>query len=425
MTAAQRDAIARSLHAQPHRILGVPVDADEPTLRRAYRAAAKLLHPDKCTLPDAEAAFKRVSTAFEQLLIRAPVASSKAPAAASDPVPSQPPPPAPAAPAATVWPSRNRAGGAKFTVRVAQAPQSRAPTRQPAQAAAAAVEEEDEEPEVANESSDEESSDEGSSDEGVTFADGVAPSATAWDEEGTDMNGEKPKSRRGGARAKKPSRRGAANDASQGGRHRRKKKRRRREALSEEDDEDEAVTGLADEDDWRPAALSKEGGGVARGSERRSVRNARRARVNYAHLGEGGEEEEEGEAEGEGGTAWAPPLWFEYQTDSDDSEGEVQRKKALKERVLAAKRAANDPGAGELLADGAAAAPSADRGTHAPVSVHAVAASLAPTAQRDTAAAARAEDGEHLAGGAQEEEALGENDDVDEEDDDLDMLIGD
>ena len=166
MTASQRDAIARSLHAQPHRILGVPVDADEPTLRRAYRAAAKLLHPDKCTLPDAEAAFKRVSMAFEQLLTRAPVASSKAPAAASYPVPSHPPPAAPAAPAATVWPSRNRAGGAKFTVHVAQAPRSRAPTRRPAQTAAAAVEEEDE-PEVADESSDEESSDEESSFESI------------------------------------------------------------------------------------------------------------------------------------------------------------------------------------------------------------------------------------------------------------------
>ena len=402
MTASQRDAIARSLHAQPHRILGVPVDADEPTLRRAYRAAAKLLHPDKCTLPDAEAAFKRVSMAFEQLLTRAPVASSKAPAAASYRVPSHPPPAAPAAPAATVWPSRNRAGGAKFTVHVAQAPRSRAPTRRPAQTAAAAVEEEDE-PEVADESSDEESSDEGSSEEGVTFADGVAPSATAWVEEGTDTHGEKPKSRGGGARAKKRSRRGAANDASH---RRRKKKRRRREALSEEEEDEEEATGLADEDDWRPASLSNEGGGVARGSERRSMRNARRARVDYARLGEGGEDEEEGEAEGEGGTAWVPPLWFEYQTDSDDSEGEVQRKKALKERALAAKRSAKDPGAGGLSADGAASAPSSNRGTHAPVSEHAVAASLAPTAQRDAAAAARVEDGRLVEGPGAVERAL-------------------
>ena len=48
MTSAQHDAIARSKATLPHQILGVPSGIDEPALRKAYRACAKLLHPDKC-----------------------------------------------------------------------------------------------------------------------------------------------------------------------------------------------------------------------------------------------------------------------------------------------------------------------------------------------------------------------------------------
>lgn len=47
------------------RVLGVDVDADEATVRRAYREKAKDLHPDA---PDGdEAAFRRVQDAYERL----------------------------------------------------------------------------------------------------------------------------------------------------------------------------------------------------------------------------------------------------------------------------------------------------------------------------------------------------------------------
>ena len=61
-------AIERSLDPRPCGILGVPPSADEAMIRKSYRMMAKLLHPDKCSLPEAEAAFKRVKDAFESLL---------------------------------------------------------------------------------------------------------------------------------------------------------------------------------------------------------------------------------------------------------------------------------------------------------------------------------------------------------------------
>ena len=79
MSSAQRDAVDRSLARELHDVLGVPADADEATLKRAYRAAAKLLHPDKCSLPEADAAFKRVTKAYEELLSRGPPAVATAP----------------------------------------------------------------------------------------------------------------------------------------------------------------------------------------------------------------------------------------------------------------------------------------------------------------------------------------------------------
>ena len=60
MSDAQRAAVERSQDPRPHGVLGVPVNADEAMLRKAYRAMAKLLHPDKCKLQEAEASFKRV-----------------------------------------------------------------------------------------------------------------------------------------------------------------------------------------------------------------------------------------------------------------------------------------------------------------------------------------------------------------------------
>ena len=82
---ASRAAIERSLDPRPHGILGVPPNADEAMVRKSYRLMAKLLHPDKCQLPEAEAAFKRVKDAFE-ILIQAEAWKSSAP-----------PPPNPAA----------------------------------------------------------------------------------------------------------------------------------------------------------------------------------------------------------------------------------------------------------------------------------------------------------------------------------------
>ena len=41
--------------------LGIPASAPEAVIKQAYKACAKLLHPDKCQLPGADEAFKRVN----------------------------------------------------------------------------------------------------------------------------------------------------------------------------------------------------------------------------------------------------------------------------------------------------------------------------------------------------------------------------
>lgn len=82
MTSAQRDAIDRTRLSSEHEILGVPRSADEATLRKAYKAMCKLLHPDKNQLPGAEAAFKRVADAFNALISRAPPVPTGASASA-------------------------------------------------------------------------------------------------------------------------------------------------------------------------------------------------------------------------------------------------------------------------------------------------------------------------------------------------------
>lgn len=52
----------------PYDVLGVPTDADRDTIRKAYRAKARALHPDlHPDDPDAEAAFKEVASAWEIL----------------------------------------------------------------------------------------------------------------------------------------------------------------------------------------------------------------------------------------------------------------------------------------------------------------------------------------------------------------------
>jgi len=47
-----------------YQILGVARSSDDDTIKKAYRKAALLLHPDKCQLAGANEAFQKVSTAF-------------------------------------------------------------------------------------------------------------------------------------------------------------------------------------------------------------------------------------------------------------------------------------------------------------------------------------------------------------------------
>ena len=65
-------------------------------------------------------------------------------------------------------------------------------------------------------------------------------------------------------------------------------------------------------------------------STRRSSRNSKRPRVDYCVL-EGDAPGVPSASTGEGFSA-GYPLWFEYQTDSDDSDGTASRKKDLKAR---------------------------------------------------------------------------------------------
>src|SRR4051812_5138997 len=50
-----------------YELLGVGRDADEQTLKKAFRRLARQLHPDVSTEPDAEARFREVTEAYEVL----------------------------------------------------------------------------------------------------------------------------------------------------------------------------------------------------------------------------------------------------------------------------------------------------------------------------------------------------------------------
>ena len=50
-----------------YKILGVAKDADEASIKKAYRKLALQLHPDKCKLDGAEEAFKSISAAYNCL----------------------------------------------------------------------------------------------------------------------------------------------------------------------------------------------------------------------------------------------------------------------------------------------------------------------------------------------------------------------
>lgn len=50
-----------------YKILGVARDADDSAIKKAYRKAALVLHPDKCSIEGAKEGFQKVSTAFQCL----------------------------------------------------------------------------------------------------------------------------------------------------------------------------------------------------------------------------------------------------------------------------------------------------------------------------------------------------------------------
>jgi molecular chaperone DnaJ len=50
-----------------YELLGVPRDADEATIKKAFRRLARELHPDVSTAPDAEARFREAAEAYEVL----------------------------------------------------------------------------------------------------------------------------------------------------------------------------------------------------------------------------------------------------------------------------------------------------------------------------------------------------------------------
>ena len=50
----------------PHDVLGVEADADLPTIKRAFRALAKELHPDRNADPSAGVRFRELLEAYDQ-----------------------------------------------------------------------------------------------------------------------------------------------------------------------------------------------------------------------------------------------------------------------------------------------------------------------------------------------------------------------
>jgi curved DNA-binding protein len=51
----------------PYRVLGIPRDADEETIKKAYKALAKTYHPDLNKSPDASDRFKEINAAWDVL----------------------------------------------------------------------------------------------------------------------------------------------------------------------------------------------------------------------------------------------------------------------------------------------------------------------------------------------------------------------
>lgn len=313
-----------------------------------------MLHPDKCSLPDAEAAFKRVKQAFEELMSRVGSSAGGNSSQHGPAVTEQTVPPSSSTAAPGFWPSRNQVGR-KFTVRVAPAPR-RNPASSVAtatQSAPAPIHEDDENEDDddndgagdADEGDDDEESSESESESdeqvGVSFADESTPqeeeviSSASEDEQ--EMKSAEPKAAKqkkaarlvskAPAKGKRP-RKEAGKKRGEKRKGEKKRRRKRRRVSATSDDEEDG--GGAWRARGRPASASEQVGG------RRSGRLANLARVDYRML-DGENDDEDGVLVDERGKAWVPPLWFEYQTDSDDGEEEVQRKKELKQRVLQAK----------------------------------------------------------------------------------------
>lgn len=57
-------------HRAPHQVLGVPARASADDVRRAYREAARKLHPDRNPDPSAAARFEAVKEARDRMLTR-------------------------------------------------------------------------------------------------------------------------------------------------------------------------------------------------------------------------------------------------------------------------------------------------------------------------------------------------------------------
>ena len=124
MSAEQRREVERVLAAgaDAARILGCRRTDPAADIRKAFRHAAMLLHPDKNDLPDAPRAFCKLQPALDELLPDGgPPAGASAPPAPAQPSRPPPPPPRP-----------------KYTVKVAQPkPAAAAPgKRKPAAALA-------------------------------------------------------------------------------------------------------------------------------------------------------------------------------------------------------------------------------------------------------------------------------------------------
>ena len=65
MSEAQVAAVRRALSASnPAERLGVAENASEYDIRKAYRKSSILVHPDKCELADAKAAFLAIADAL-------------------------------------------------------------------------------------------------------------------------------------------------------------------------------------------------------------------------------------------------------------------------------------------------------------------------------------------------------------------------